>query len=147
MRYIFCFGFMFFLSLAVAQKATAKSNTEDEIKQLEQESVQAYVKDGAAAVEKYEADDVTSIDPVGMVTDKSQDKQSFSSGDMKMQSLEESDVKVRVYGNTAVAVGISDFKGTYKGQDISGKYRFTDVWVKRDGKWQIVSSQNTKIPQ
>ncbi len=105
------------------------------------------MKDGVAALDKYEADDIISVDPMGVVTDKSQDKQAFSSGDVKLQSIDESDVKVRVYGNTAVAVGAQDVKGTYKGQDISGKYRFTDVWVKRSGKWQIVSSQVTKMQQ
>ena len=35
----------------------------------------------------------------------------------------------------------------YKGQDISGKYRFTDTWVKRNGKWQAVASQYTKVQQ
>jgi hypothetical protein len=44
-----------------------------------------------------------------------------------------------------VAAGNSTIKGTYKGQDISGKYRFTDTWVKRNGKWQGAASQSTKI--
>jgi ketosteroid isomerase-like protein len=134
------------LSVAVGQKS-GKGNVEEEITKLEQEAAQAFVKDGVAAVDKYEADDIMSIDPMGVVTDKSQDKQAFSSGETKLQSIDESDVKVRVYGNTAVALGTQDVKGTYKGQDISGKYRFTDVWVKRGGKWQIVSSQVTKIQQ
>jgi ketosteroid isomerase-like protein len=147
MKYILCLGFMCFLSLPLAViKNSVKSNSEDEIKKLEEESTQAYVKDGAAAVEKYEADDIISIDPVGVVTDKSHDRQAVVLGE-KTQSIEESDVKVRAYGNTAVAVGIDDVKATYKGQDISAKYRFSDVWVKRNGKWQIVSSQVTKIQQ
>jgi hypothetical protein len=36
-------------------------------------------------------------------------------------------------------------KGNYKGQDISGKYRFTDTWVKRNGKWQVAASHSTKV--
>ncbi len=67
----------------------------------------------------------------------------LSSGDLKFQSMELSDLTVHVYGNTA---------GTYKGQDISAKYRFTDTWVKRNGKWQVASgkwqvaaSQSTKL--
>jgi len=58
-----------------------------------------------------------------------------------------SELKVHVYGDTAVAAGTSTVKGTYKGQDISGKYRFTDVWVKRNGKWHAVASQSTKLQQ
>jgi ketosteroid isomerase-like protein len=54
--------------------------------------------------------------------------------------MELSDMTVHVYGNTAVAAGANNLHGTYKGQDISGKYRFTDTWVKRNGKWQVVAS-------
>ncbi len=132
------------LSLAAAQ-APPKTSTEDQIKQNEQNWAQATVKEGAAAVDKYEADDIVDTDPSGRVTDKTQDKADLSSGDLKFQSVELSDLKVHVYGNVAVAAGTSMIKGTYKGQDIGGKYRFTDTWVKRGGKWQAVASQSTKI--
>lgn len=102
------------------------------------------MKDGAAAVDQFEADDIITTDPGGRVTDKAQDKKDLSSGDLKFQSMELSDLNVHVYGNTAVAAGTNNLKGTYKGQDISAKYRFTDTWVKRNGKWQVVSSQSTK---
>jgi ketosteroid isomerase-like protein len=133
------------VSLAVGQKASSTNKVEDQIKKLEQDWAQGIMKDGAGAVDQYEADDIVSTDPSGRVTDKAQDKKDLSSGDLKFQSLESSDVKVRVYGDTAVATGTSTVKGTYKGQDISATYRFTDTWVKRNGKWQAVASQGTKI--
>jgi ketosteroid isomerase-like protein len=132
------------VSLAVAQKGSP-NKVEDEIKKLERDWAQGVMKDGATAVDQYEADDIVSTDPSGRVTDKAQDKMDLSSGDLKFQSLEPSDVKVRVYGNTAVATGTSTVKGTYKGSDISAMYRFTDTWVKRNGKWQAVASQGTKV--
>jgi len=136
------------LSLAAAgQKTSKKGTVEDQIKEHEQNWAQATIKEGAAAVDQYEADDIIDTDPSGRVTDKAQDKIDLSSGDLKFQSIEVSDLKVHVYGNTAVAAGTSMTKGTYKGQDISGKYRFTDTWVKRNGKWQAVASQSTKIQQ
>jgi ketosteroid isomerase-like protein len=150
---------LLFLSLAAGQEAespktktkTATASTAsavgDEIKKLEQDWAQATIKEGAGAVDKYEADDILSTDPSGRVTDKSQDKQDLSSGDLKFQSLEVSDLKVRTYGTTAVATGATTVKGSYKGQDISSTYRFTDTWVKRNGKWQVVASQATKIQQ
>jgi ketosteroid isomerase-like protein len=133
------------LSLATGQNASTTGKVEDQIKKLELDWAQATIKDGVAAVDQYEADDIVSTDPSGRVTDKAQDKKDFSSGDLKFQSLETSDLKVRVYGNTAVATGTSTLKGTYKGQDISGTYRFTDTWVKRNGKWQVVATQATKV--
>ena len=55
--------------------------------------------------------------------------------------------KVNVYGDTAIVTFASNDKGTYKGKDISGKTRWTDVFVKRGGKWQIVSSHGSRVGQ
>ena len=161
MRNMLAVALLCLLSLSVAGGQEAKSakanvktaamstmgGVEDQIKKLEQDWAQATMKEGAAAVDKYEADDILSTDPTGRVTDKAQDKQDLSSGDLKFQSMELSDLKARAYGNTAVATGANTLKGTYKGQDISGTYRFTDTWVKRNGKWQAVASQGTKVQQ
>ena len=98
-------------------------------------------------MDQYEADDIISTDPTGRVTGKEDDKKELLSGDLKFQSLEVSDLNVRIYGNTAVATGATTVKGSYKDQDISGTYRFTDTWVKRYGKWQVVASQATKVQQ
>lgn len=141
------FAIVLFCVFSLSLAASATSSVEDQIGKLERDWAQATVKDGAAAVDQYEADDIISTDPGGRVTDKAQDKMDLSSGDLKFQSMELSDLKVRAYGNTAVATGANTLKGTYKGQDISGTYRFTDTWVKRNGKWQAVASQSTKVQQ
>jgi ketosteroid isomerase-like protein len=135
------------LSFAAGQQASKAGSVQDQVKEREQNWAQATVKEGAAAVDQYEADDIIDTDPSGRVTDKAQDKTDLSSGDLKFQSIEVSDLKVHVYGDIAVAAGTSTVKGTYKGQDISGQYRFTDTWVKRNGKWQAVASQSSKIQQ
>ena len=65
----------------------------------------------------------------------------------KYTSAEYEDVKVAVFGNTAIATG--GFKG--KGTDAAGKPfdehdRWTDTWVKMpDGKWQCVASQDSPV--
>jgi len=132
------------LPLAFGQMGSM-GGTEDQIKKLEMDWAQATVKSGAAAVDQYEAEDIFDTDPGGRVNDKAQDKKDLSSGDLKFESIAVSDLKVHVYGNTAVAAGTSTVKGNYKGQDISGTYRFTDTWVTRGGKWQCAASQSTKI--
>jgi ketosteroid isomerase-like protein len=133
------------LIFAAGQKASETSSIADQIKKHEQDWAQAVVKEGAASVDQYEADDIITTDPTGRVTNKAEDKTDLSSRDYKIESEELSDLKVLVYGNTAVAAATNFMKGTYKGQDLSGKYRFTDTWVKRDGKWQVVASQYTKV--
>ena len=136
------------VSVAAGLAAPKSSTVEDQIKKYEQDWAHATVNQGAAAVDQYEADDIITTDPSGRVTDKAQDRMDLSSGDFKIQSQELSEIKVHVYGNTAVAVGTNTTReGTYKGKDISGKYRFTDTWVNRNGKWQAVASEYTKVQQ
>ena len=59
--------------------------------------------------------------------------------------LDLSDLKVTAYGDTAIATGAFASKGTYKGKAFDDRGRFTDTWVKLDGKWQLVATQNTRI--
>jgi ketosteroid isomerase-like protein len=132
-------------SMSVGQEVSKERNTEDQIAKLERDWAQAIARNDAAALDQYEADDIVDTDPTGRVNDKAQDKKDLSSGDLKYESLEISDVKVHVYGNAAVATGTGNVKAIMKGQSISGTYRFTDTWVKRNGKWQCVASQGTKI--
>lgn len=139
--------FLLSLSLSAGRQTSKASSVEDHIKKQEQNWAEAVVKEGAASVDEYEADDIITTDPTGRVTDKAQDRTDLSSGDYKIQSEELSDLRVHVYGNVAVAAATNLMKGTYKGQDLSGKYRFTDTWVKRNRKWEVVASQYTKMQE
>lgn len=76
---------------AITTSASKTSSLEDQIKKLEQNWVHATVKEGAAAVDQYEADDIITTDPGGRVTDRAQDKLDLGSGDFKFQSEELSD--------------------------------------------------------
>jgi uncharacterized protein (TIGR02246 family) len=55
------------------------------------------------------------------------------------------DMKVRIFGNVAVVVGSNQEISKNRTLDTSGMYRWTDVFVKRDGRWQVVSAQSTRI--
>ncbi|HKZ79143.1 MAG TPA: nuclear transport factor 2 family protein [Pyrinomonadaceae bacterium] len=128
-----------------AGEKVAGSSVESSLMQIEQELLDALLKGDASANERYLADSFTFIAPNGMVSDKAQGIADIKSGDLKFESSKVDDMKVRVYGDTAVVTYITTDKGTYKGQDISGQYRWTDVFVKQGGKWQIVAGQGTPI--
>jgi ketosteroid isomerase-like protein len=58
------------------------------------------------------------------------------------------DLAIRVYGDTAVVTGRTSPRGvTAQGKPISGQYRYLRVWVKRQGRWQAVAFQGTRIAQ
>jgi hypothetical protein len=54
---------------------------------------------------------------------------------------------VRIFGNTAVVTGSDTEKSMENGKDTTGKYVWTDVFVKQNGKWRAVASQSTKLPK
>jgi ketosteroid isomerase-like protein len=133
-----------FAATSIAQRKSANS-VEKTITDLEtQWSAAAKAGDADKFAALY-ADDLTDIDPQGKLNTKASDIADVKSGKLKFTEITNSEMKVRDYGNTAIATGVSAVKGTYDGKDISGNYRFTDVWNKRGGKWQIVATQVTKI--
>jgi ketosteroid isomerase-like protein len=56
-----------------------------------------------------------------------------------------SEMKVRLYGETAVITGQSTIRAKVKGEEVAGEYRFTDIWVKQSDRWLAVASQVTRI--
>jgi len=128
-------------------KSAPKGKAEQELIKLEKDRAQAAVRGDTAFLEQNTADDYTFINPRGTLATKAQMLAAFKSGDIKLQSNELDDLQVRVYGDTAVLTGRSTQKGQTQGQDSSGQYRFTRVYVKRDGHWQSVAFQSTRIAE
>jgi ketosteroid isomerase-like protein len=126
---------------------TWAQDVEEQIKKLETDRAAAAVKADVAKLDKETADDYTLINANGTMSDKSKMLNAFKSGDTKFTTDDVSDMKVRVYGNTAVVTGRADLKGTLGGKDISGPILFTRVYVKKGGQWQAVALQQTKANQ
>jgi len=133
------------LSLAVLLSVAWAASAEEELKKLETDRAAAVVKGDVATLEKQTSDDYTLINMNGQMSDKSQMVSAFKSGQTKLTSDELSDMKVRVYGNTAVITGKADVKGTLGGRDATGQIMFTRVYVKKGGQWQSVAFQQTRV--
>jgi uncharacterized protein (TIGR02246 family) len=131
-------------SVALGQKQGARGDqrgsVEQAIRQLDGERIRAQVGADAAALERIYADDFIGIGPSGTVRTKSQVIADFTSGELKFQSITTDDVRVRVYGNTAVETGRSTMNGQDKGKAVPRENRFTRVWVKQQGRWRLVAN-------
>jgi ketosteroid isomerase-like protein len=129
-----------------AQKESAPSHSSQathEILELEEETKQAALHRDVAFVEKRYADDYLAITPLGDVVNKADTIAARKSAQLHYDSISLSEMVVRVYGDTAVVTARADVKGTDLGSDFSGPYRFTRVWVKRNGQWEVVSYEAT----
>ena len=138
-------------SLALSTTALGKekgtgADVEATLKKIEQELTDSILKSDTAAFEKYLTSDYLGIGPDGAAQNKSELVSDIKSGTLKLESSKISDMKVPVADpDMAVVVYRTTDKGTYKGKDVTGEYRWLDVFVKRDGKWQIAIDQGTQI--
>ena len=125
----------------------ADGSVEQTLMKIERDALAALLKKDIAAFGRIFADDAVVITPDGSPQTKAQLLADVKSGDLVVESSEISDMKVRAYGDTAVVTYVTTDKGKFKGQDISGRYRWTDVFVRRGGTWQIVAGHGTPIQQ
>src|SRR5205823_13753961 len=128
------------------EKGTGATADEATLKKIEQELTDSILKSDTAAFEKYLTSDYLGIGPDGVTQNKSELMSDIKSGTLKLESSNLSDIKVQVSDpDMAVVVYRTNDKGTYRGKDITGEYRWLDVFVKRGGKWQIAIDQGTQI--
>ena len=129
-------------SISLGQRPRAnwdrRGRTEQVIRQLDQERIQAQINADAAALERIYAADFIGIGPSGAVRTKPQVISDFTSGELKFQSISTDEVQVRIYGNTAVETGRSTMDGQDRGKAVPRDNRFTRVWVERQGHWRLV---------
>ena len=117
----------------------------EEILKLEKEFTQAIVRNDAEAVGGFLADDWIIIDADGGAIDKSRFLEVIKSGGLSHDSMDSDDIRVRVYGSTAIVTALTTTKGRFRGQEFTTQERATDVFVKESGRWQCVITQLTRF--
>lgn len=132
---------------AATTAASPAENVEQVITQLEREWAEAGVKADAAALDRLIASDWSLTSWDGQTQTKAQILEEIKAGAYKQESVNLDNIKVRTFGDVAVVTLSQTEKSRYKGKDSSGRYLYTDVWVKRNGKWQAVATHGTKVEQ
>ena len=119
---------------------------EDELAllQLERDWAEAIIKKDMAALDRILATEFQA-NYVGLVGNKKQFLSILKSSTSKTESAVNSDMKASGFGDRAIVNGLSTEKSSLAGKDTSGQYRWTDVFVKRDGRWQCVTGYATKV--
>ena len=132
-------------ALAAATAHAQGASVEEQLKKMERDRAAAVVKGDVATLEGLTADDYVLINANGQVSDKATTMNNIKTGNIKLTTNEVSDLKVRVYGDTAVVTGKSSATGTIGGRELKGPVMFTRVYVKKNGKWRSVAFQQTPI--
>ena len=131
------------LVTATRLEAQATSGTEKGVAALEEQWLQSQITNNPDLVAPLLADKFIDTSSDGKVYRKAEFLAQQKS--IKWSSAENSDVKVTVFGNTAIATGTEKWKGTdMSGQHLDENERWTDTWVKMpSGKWQCVASHQS----
>ena len=132
--------------LAACSGRSAPGAAEAEIKTLEERWTKAEAVRDVATVRAMLAADFIYVGPDGAAMNAEEDLAGIADEKFRVGAYSMTDLRVRVYGDSALSTGIEVLVGAFFGdRDMSGRYRVTTVWVKRDGAWQAVHTQETRI--
>ena len=131
-----------------AANPSDEERTKAELVQLERDIGAANVRRDAAFFERVEGAEFVFTDSAGGLTTKAEDVESvrkLANPDVKLLAYDVDDVQVRLYAEVAVVTGRVTTRQLVKGEERTGRSRFTDVFVRRDGRWQIVAGHSSRI--
>jgi hypothetical protein len=124
----------------------SQTSTETAVVNIEKERFAALVSKDYAYLDKVLAHDLYYCHSNGLIDTKSSFVQSIKDGKLTYQEMVPEELKVRIYGKTAVITGQCAAKVLSNGQQLNTRFRFTDVYVKNKAGWQMVSWQSLRIP-
>ena len=146
------FGFMtcicLFANCTNAPTKAAKidyEKVEQYIKESEKQWAESVASGDSTVIERILADDFIGVDPEGNQYNKQQMVHDTRNAPKYFKSNHLNDIKIRFYGNTAVAQGDETWV-RYSGQQLTGRFVWTDTWVFRNDKWQIVAAEDLVAP-
>ncbi len=118
---------------------------QEAILELERRFGEAMIRNDADAIGRLLSDDWIIIDPDGGVIDRSRFLAVIKSGALKHEAMDSEDIRVRTYPNTATVTAVTHTRTKYLGKEFTTHERATDVFVKKDERWQCVLTHLTTL--
>ena len=147
-------GLLILASLSAASSQTAKlseaEQTKNDLIQLERDIGKANIASDYFFFDRVEAEEFIFTDAGGGVTTKKQDLEGLKQPavpDVKLVAYDVDEMNVRLYDKTAVVTGRVTTKRMVKGAEVVSKSRFTDVFVWRQERWQLVAGHSSRVRQ
>jgi uncharacterized protein (TIGR02246 family) len=125
--------------------SSAASSIDTELIAIEQRWNDAFLRKDAGVLSEVLADDFVIVYGNGDRGNKQSEISGLTSSDETIESSTLSDFDVRVYGDTAVVLSTVSAKGIRHGKPLNAKFRYMNVYVRRNGNWRCVASQNTRV--
>ena len=138
--------FVSFMMLASAE--VNAQDKADQLRSIERARLRALVDADIPTASRLHADDFELINPRGGTLSKEQYMKDIASGDLDYLEWEPEEIRVRLYGNSAVIRYKAHLRVSVKGS--AGRpvtFWHTDLYEKRNGHWQIVWSHATQLQE
>jgi len=132
--------------LSAGQATPAHNKDEDDVRRAETDRFAAMVKADVATLDKLLAPELSYTHGDARVVDKSVFVAELKAGVFKYLTIVPNDLNVRVYGNTAVVTGGAGMDIVNKGVPAKIRIRYTNMQIKKNGSWQMVAWQATRLP-
>jgi hypothetical protein len=141
--------FCLLLALATVAQTSAQKSKDDsqQTKLLVMEHLwnEAQVNRDARALDAMLASEFVNTEYDGEVSDKTKFLADIKDPQFNLSSLTIQDLKVSMYADSAVVIGIYHTRGTYQSKPYEHFGRFTDTWVFTEGRWQCVASHTSLL--
>lgn len=122
-----------------------KSDDQQALEKIQHQWADARLKRDGSFATQIEADNFTVVWPDGQIINKQDDVKSYEADGAVFSEFKITDLDVRFYGETAIVIGQGSIKGHTPTKDLSGRYVWTDTFVKQNGAWKAVASQVTSV--
>ena len=129
------------------QPAASTNAAAEELKKIEADWIDAVKTKNADKLGDILADEWAEVRWDGKSSNKSQALADLKAPGNSLDSFVMGPMKVRFFGTVAIVTGSDTEKSTDEGKDSSGKYVWTDVFLKQNGQWKAVASQSSKVPK
>lgn len=139
---------LFAFAVASPDKPEAGSAATQEVRQLNEQEVQAMLHGDADAMARLWSDDLVVSNPLNKFVDKKQVLDMMKSGFLAFTSYQRQIEYIRDYGNTVIVAGNETlvFSGKMPNAGKTQQLRFTGIWMKQHGRWQEVARHANIVP-
>ena len=138
---------LFAMVVASGALAADDKSAEKDILRVETELLHAWETGDAATVRRDLDPSFTLVDSKGNITDYAANVAEVEKRDPAYTVFRNRDQAVRVYGDSAVVIGITRVEGSSGGANFTAEFRFTDTWVKREGHWKLAASHASRLAE
>jgi ketosteroid isomerase-like protein len=136
---------LFIAALLLPVFCLAQSKKQLALQAIELQRFEAMTTKDTALLRQMLSEDLTYLHSNGMLENKEEHIANIGAGKLVYRTMEPSEMRVRIHGKSAIVNGILHVTGNLGEKAFDLRLRYTDVYFKRKGTWQLAAWQSLKL--